>query len=146
MVLQTIEKLSTMEQKLTTSNVFLPKQSSSQNQNQQVIFSLSQASSYFINKKINNEGIGGKYQVLTKVDDVLPEFENIDFKKYSHTDLEMDNSLNEMGCYVQQQHPINHDRKASIATIFSKEIVNALGMSDKYYYFIIYRKKLSAKH
>ena len=57
----------------------------------------------------------------------------------------MDNKDNEMGCYVQQQYPINHDRKASIATIFSKEIVNALGMSDKYYYFIIYRKKLSAK-
>jgi hypothetical protein len=149
MALQTIDKLSTttmtQEQKLTTSNVFLPQTNSNDNNNNQIIFSLSQASSYFINKKINNEGIGGKYQNLTKIDDVLPEFENIDFKKYSQQDLDTDNSDNKEGCYVQQQYPINHDRKAPIANIFYKETVNALGMSDRHYYFVIYRKKLTPK-
>lgn len=121
---------------LQLSNIFIPQSESNKNQ---VIFSLSQAVSYFVNKNVE------KKKRLTKVDVVLPEFENIDYTKYSSGDMDIDNKDNTEGCYVQQQYPINHEKKASIAYIFSEDVKSALGTEDKYFYFVIYRKKLTAK-
>lgn len=124
---------------LSTSNILLPHSRQQSSDSQQIIYSLSQASSYFVNKKINAG------ERLTKVDVVLPEFENINFEKYNKQDIDIDNKDNEEGCYVQQQYPVNHERKSAIADIFSKDMINPLGTADKYFYFVIYRKKLSAK-
>lgn len=123
-----------MALQLSSTNIFIPH---SENKNQ-VIFSLSQAVSYFINKNVEKKR-------LTKVDVVLPEFENIDYTKHSQGDMDIDNQDNKEGCYVQQQYPVNHERKASIAYIFSEDIKSPLGTADKYFYFVVYRKKLTAK-
>ena len=71
---------------------------------------------------------------------VKPEYEPLS-DKYYKKEMEIGDPDNEYACLVRKQEYRRFKSDKPVSIIRRKEITNALGCDDDYYYYIIYRSK-----